>query len=791
MSRHLIYILLTICPFISYSQIKITGQVIDVEQNPIEFATVVLLSKENSVLKLALTNEEGCFIIDVDAGNYRLQITYLQNILFEKEAIFTENIDIGTIKVNNSILIDGVEISAKIRSNIKKELGKYVIHNISNSPFAHNKPLIDYLRFVPILYTDNSNEISILNKGAATIFINGRKTEDTSVALSFLKSILAEDIKTIEIITTPDSRFASSSGKGIINIITKKAKNDGFKGAINSTVSQSYFNSQNINNYISYSREKIAATATLSLDNRKGFTSSSNEYDNLSEVLRTQIETHTTSEYKNFIGNLAFDYSLSKKQNIGFQLYTKFSNLDNEYNTINQYSTLYSIVTDSVYTSNIFSTTPNWLATLKGNLNYNIKVDEEGSRFDIEINHYNDKNNVEIYNIFNNNDTTTAHFLQNPDIKTKIRNYKSDFIKVINEDSKLISGISFTQSIVNNNYFFGNSVETQYISDPQRTNIFNYNDYILAGYLNYESAFNEKWEAKAGLRVEYFNVKGKANTTNTQIFDERTYVFPSFSLLFTPNDDHELSIDVGSYICRPTYNQLNPFIYYTSPNSYKKNNSKLTPSLTYEVNFNYSFFDKYTFDIIYEHNKDLFNEFDIILPDNWIMTTTANYGNSNTVYLTFFYSDRFFNGRWNLSAIMNYTYDNTYGRYNEVDMSFEDNQYSFKTKNQIALNYKKDFILSFNYGYSSGRRYVMGSINNLHSLDVSVAKRYKNFNFTIGGYDLLRANLKINDNKDTYNFQKVVDYYKTIYISVNYRFGNDKIRKVREKSDSETDKRLL
>lgn len=795
MPKRLIYLILNLFSLVSFSQIKITGQILDTDNNPIEFATVSLLTMENKIVKGELSNETGDFIVELNTGgHYQIQITYLQNILFEKELTIVENTNIGVIKAENTILLDGIEITANIRPKVKKELGKFTIQNPTNSPFAQNKPTIEFLRYVPILNLENPNEIRILNKGVAAIYWNGRKIDDTSIALSLLRSIPAENIKTVEIITTPDSRFASSSGNGIINIITKKAENEGLKGAINSTIYQSYFNSQNINSYLSYSRKKIATTVTFSFENRKDFESSSYIYDNLTEKLQTQIENRSISRNKIFVGNLNFDYNLSKNQNIGFQFYAKLNNIENNYTIKNSYNQLLSTEIDSVYTTHISSISPDYLSTFKGNLNYHLKTDQEGSNLDIELNYYKNNNNIKTQNIFNN--TTSANvevqrFLQNPDIQTKIGNYKADFTKIMSEGTKFYLGAAYTNSDITNNFFFGDFDGNQFVSDPQQTNEFRYKDNIIAGYLSYEQIFNEKWEAKAGLRLESFTAEGKTDSNNDQLNFENTFIFPSLSLLFMPNDNHEISLDLGSYIFRPSYNQLNPFINYTSPNSFKINNPTLKPTLTYEVNLNYSFYNNYMLDIGYEYDKDLFNEFDIVQPDNWIMTTTANYGNSNAIYLSFVYSNNFLKGYWNFSAIADYSYDKVSGSYNGTNMSFENNQYSFKTKNQIALNSKKDFSLSFNYGYSSGRRYVMGAINNLHSLEVVVSKTYKDFNFSIGGYDLARADLKLHDHKEAYRFQKNIDYYKTAYLSINYSFGNKKVKRIQKKSDTEINKRLL
>ena len=795
MQKQLFYILsLLFFPMVSFSQIIITGQVVDADCSPIELATIAVFSSENEFIKGDLTDETGSFVIEVNKGHYTIQITYLQSILYQKEDDFLEHTNFGIIEVESSIQLDGVEITASNRPVIEKELGKYTIQNPSTSPFAKNKSTLEFLRFVPILNLDNQNSISILNKGTATIYLNGRKVEDNSMALSILKSLPSENIKIIEIITTPDSRFDGSTRNGIINIITKK-EDEGLRGAVNSTISQSYFNSQNLNGFLSYSKGKISTTTTLSLDNSKIFASSDYSYNNLTDDIQTQIKTNSVSRYRNINGNLNLNYEISKNQNIGIQFFTKLNDISNKHQITNIFKPFNAIQLDSVYNSEISSQSPDYLTTYKGNINYNIKIDSLGSNIDIELNRYQNNNNIYTQNIFtqitNDNSLEITRFLQNPDIITLIGNYKADYTRFLDEDNILSIGAFFTRSKINNDFFFGDFDGANYVSDPQQTNKFEYKDDILAGYFNIEKVFNEKWEGQLGLRVENFKAQGKTETDSEQLKIDNTYLFPSFSLLFLLNDSNEFSLDFGSYILRPGYSHLNPFIHITSPNSFKINNPSLKPILTYELNFNYSFQENYMLDVGYEINKDLFNEFDIVLPGNEIMTTTANYGNSNAIFFNFIYSNRFFKNNWDLSAILDYSYEKAKGSFQGVDMGFLNSRYSFKIKNQINLSKEKDFSLGMNYGYSSRSRFVGGEFNGLHSLEVIISKNFKNFNISIGGYDLVRADLRISEYKQNYNFSKLIKYYKTAFITFNYQFGNRKVKKIHEKDDKETNRRLL
>ena len=84
MQKQLFYILsLLFFPMVSFSQIIITGQVVDADGSPIELATIAVFSSENEFIKGDLTDETGSFVIEVNKGHYTIQITYLQSILYK------------------------------------------------------------------------------------------------------------------------------------------------------------------------------------------------------------------------------------------------------------------------------------------------------------------------------------------------------------------------------------------------------------------------------------------------------------------------------------------------------------------------------------------------------------------------------------------------------------------------------------------------------------------------------------------------------------------------------------
>ena len=69
--RHLLaFLLIILFQNQVFSQIKISGQIKDKKNNPVEFIEIQLQNKDSIIFKSELTNAEGKFIIETEKGEY-------------------------------------------------------------------------------------------------------------------------------------------------------------------------------------------------------------------------------------------------------------------------------------------------------------------------------------------------------------------------------------------------------------------------------------------------------------------------------------------------------------------------------------------------------------------------------------------------------------------------------------------------------------------------------------------------------------------------------------------------
>lgn len=777
MNFRTLFIFLFITSF-CYSQNTIKGKIINSESNPVEYAVIYLQNKDSINIKSELSDENGLFALkDVANGSYTLIIQYFSKSIYAQNIDVRSNIDLNVIITNTVTSLNEITLIANLK--IKKELGKYIVTNISSSPLSKNKDSYDFLGTIPLINNSaDGNSINIKNKKDAIILINGREVGSSEIALNILKSTPAESIKKIEIITNPSSNYSASNQNGIINIILKK-NDEGWKGSFSIKDSQSYYNSQNVNTNLSYSKNNWFLTSGIGINNNSFKLIQNSIFEDYINENKTSINYNSSNKNKSISPFININYNINSKQNIGLQLNSSFRNNSTIETSFNEYRSLNVTSIDSINNSKINSNNPNF-KNLFLNINYTLKTDSIGSNLELNIYKYNQYSKTQIKNDFLWTNFNQS-ILQIPEIKTNLYKINADYTQNFRNEDALKLGLSYNDGEIKNDFFYGNFNGLEYTSDPLRTNKFTYSDKTLALYFLYQKLFGDNWETEIGLRWEKY--KGFGISSVNEAIQNNNYLFPSISLLFNPSENHEFSLDYRSSIIRPPYNYYNPNVLYTSPNSYKISNSNLLPILSHSVNFNYSFFKHYSFDIEFDTAKNIFNDFDIVLPNGLIQTTTDNYGKGYELWLDFTYSNHFFNERWNLTTSLSYIYEKSKGVYNQIDLGYKNNEWGLKLKNYYYLNKKKDAILNLIYGYGSINRSVLGEMNAMHSLTIELSKSYKNWNLTLGGYDLLQPDLRLTENKPEYGFFKERQYFKTGYFRLSYFFGNNKVKTISKKQD--------
>ena len=232
----------------------ISGLVADKRtQKPLQSVTVAVFRMQDTAANAkpvsgALTDEEGIFeITNLSYGCYRLRIrafgfatttvaslclTAKESELVIEEEIFLETESVAASKSKTSS--DTTAYSMKEISVVAEKQRKVVeadktIFNIDQTLLAKGGNAQDVLKTLPSVSVNMEGTVNYRGSDDVQVLINGR------MSMLSLDQIPAGNIDRIELVSNPSARFDAEGSGGIINIILKKDREQGFNATAQAT----------------------------------------------------------------------------------------------------------------------------------------------------------------------------------------------------------------------------------------------------------------------------------------------------------------------------------------------------------------------------------------------------------------------------------------------------------------------------------------------------------------------------------------------------------------------------
>ena len=241
---------------------RISGTVIDsATKKPMDYTTVGLYrSGGKSPINGVLTDEKGNFKIDnVKPGAYKLVISFIG---YPSKTIdpVTTTASKPDNKLGNVFISPGAKSLATVNvvgqaPLIENKIDK-IVYNAEKDLTAAGGNATDVLQKVPLVNVDINGNVSIRGDQNVKVLINGKPSGATSASLSdVLKTIPADQIKSIEVVTSPSAKYDAEGSGGIINIITKQKNVSGFSGSVSGGVGTRQ-NNGNIN--LNYNKNRFS-----------------------------------------------------------------------------------------------------------------------------------------------------------------------------------------------------------------------------------------------------------------------------------------------------------------------------------------------------------------------------------------------------------------------------------------------------------------------------------------------------------------------------------------------------
>ena len=583
----------TLITFLCFSAITpmmaqdIKGKIVNEKGEPLAFANVVLLNRQDSAfVKGVVSGEDGHFAFDSACNNGIIKVTSVGYKTAWKDCT-GENA--GVIKmVANSKVLGEVVVKSSLPKTILKNGG--MTTTVAGSVLEKAGTMEHLLDRIPNVSAQNGN-INVFGRGEPIIYINGRQMRDRSE----LDRLSSDNIKSVEVIANPGARYAAST-KAVIRITTKKIRGDGF--GFDATTEGSYDEKKNTGGYARlnlYYRRNGLELGAYAYGSKQ---SSPDEKDlqqmtYLDKTWNQQDRTRWKNKTETFSSRLNASYQFDDNNSLGASIsFLRNPKLQTDGKTEG------SVLRDEVLTEtntsirSEFGQNSNW----SSNIYYVGKVGKLGIDFNTDWfwSKGNNKNNID------------EHYQEvNSEIQNQlVSSTTSKYNRLIASKMVLSYPLFGGDLSVGGEYSFTNR-NTNYAIIPN-TLADNVIDRIKEGMVSAFVTYNRdfgKLNMEAGLRYENVDFKyyddGQYMAEQSKTYGEW---FPSLSLSM-PIGNVQMQLSYAADINRPNYWVLRSGVQYSNHYTYETGN----PFLVSEISRNTSYDLAYkwlTFNLTYEHVSD-------------------------------------------------------------------------------------------------------------------------------------------------------------------------------------------
>ncbi|MBC7399422.1 MAG: TonB-dependent receptor, partial [Mucilaginibacter sp.] len=520
------------------------------------------------------------------------------------------------------------------------------------------------------------------------------------------------NVSQIELITNPTAKYDASGNAGIINIKTKKNRQQGFNGSFTTTAGMGVYPKNSNSLILNYRIGKFNMFFNYNLNILKYLTDlyAFRKYYDANNNITAQLD-----QPGGFKGNLfnnilktGLDYSVSPSTTIGFAVGgITVSRVGSNVGTATWLNP--AGVTDSaIYTTN---NTNNQLRN--GSFNLNAKHTISASldlSADFDYLHYTTTSTSDYDNRLLKPGGYDEQSRGNIPTTINITSGKIDYNLKIGKETTFQSGWKSSLSKTDNLASYQNLIGSNWLDDNNRNNHFVYAEDIHALYSTIESKY-KKISYQLGVRYEHtgYNARQYSNAVQKDTAFTKNYggFFPSGYVTYQADTVNGFTLTVGRRIDRPIFQTLNPFLSIINKYTYMTGNPFILPQYTWNFELSHQYKNWLTTTVSYSDIKNYFSQIflngatkDIILYTQGNVGHTSNFGLSSIVALA--------PAHW-----WSFTFQAVYNH--KQLKGFNGNTYTTSI-DQLNINLNNQFTIGKNYSAELSGFYTTRARNDVQEL---------------------------------------------------------------------------
>lgn len=776
------------------TNVTISGMVKDKNSKTyLPYVNVVLISeKDSSFVSGTITNEEGRFSVsNIESGNYLLEISFI-GYKTTQLSLFVGNLskylDIKTIELEEkSIELQEVLVVGKT-AKISEEMDKKTF-SLQENISQNGGSVLQAMQNLPSV-TVQDGKVLLRGNDKVTVLIDGKQTALTGFGnQNGLDNIPASAIEKIEIINNPSSKYDANGNAGIINIIYKKNKQDGFNGKVGftsglgslwvrkenlPTIRPQYTFTPKINPSLSINYKKNKVNTFFQGDYLYTETLNKNEYVTRTyvngEVINSQLKRNRNTHFTTFKSGI--DYAINDQNSLtisglfgGEKIIDRgdqpFFNGD-----FSKRKRLWQFLEDELKT------------TIMTTANFQHKFEEAGHLINVGFNYTFHREDEKYFydNYLPTSKGTDAFKLLSDE---QVYDFNFDYIKPF-KYGRIETGIKLKNRNIPTNMQFIPGLNS--VLDTNAGGWATYKEIIPAVYSNFVFE-NKQWEAELGLRIEYVKIQYNVNP-NHIVYNSDGYSykqpFPNLRLTYKMNEKNKFSIFYNRRVDRPNEVDIRIFPKYDDAEIIKVGNPALRPQFTNSIELGFK---------NYWENGSIYSALYHRFANGTITRISSTVPPSNLIYAIFQNVNKSYNTGFELIFEQEistfYSFNiNVNGYKNQIDAFTVENKYpsrnTFSTEKQEIFSGNVKWNNSFHFSqnidlqitaiYLAPDLIPQGNIKARFSLDLGIKKTLQKGKgeLFLNATDLLNTMIIKKEIQGQGFYYSSDDYYETQVIRLGY-----------------------
>ena len=768
---------------------NISGKVNMENGEPLSFANILLLKPSDSTLvEGSVALDDGSYSLkEVPQGTYLIMASMVGfEASYSPVFQLDSNKTMGTITLREELL-DEVQVEGT-KPLYQQKMDRMVI-NVENSIVSAGSSALEILERSPgVLVNRQNNNISIVGKEGVVVMINDKISYvPVSSLIQMLDGMSADNIVSIELITTPPANLDAEGNAGYINIILKERTDVGLNGSI--SLSGGYSNDYITNNSVNINYRKgkfnLFGTYSLNINETDQIFRFSREYTEDGDRVGTSTFSDRESRQENHNIRAGIDYQISDKTVTGL-LVTAYDNkwtMDAENENVN--------TRNGEPESYIFLFNHELNHWKHFGANYNISHDfsEESSLvLNLDYLYYKDNNPNDYENsYFDENMNFEADTIARSTKLTPIETYVAaiDYKTKPGEDLKLETGLKLTSSNFENDVAVEDLINEIWVADPTLTNKSNLDESIYAAYASMEYSITEKTGMKAGLRFEYTDSELDTDTQGRVVDREYGELFPSVFLNHNFNDTLSMNLSYSRRIRRPTFNNLAPFVILFDPNTFISGNASLQPAISNSVKYSINY-KSAVFSLEYTNEDSSIANFQERLDEETgrLIFEASNLDYTRTFGVTLGFPWRIASW-WRMQNNLTYVSQKVRGFYYEDPIELSLGNFALNSSNSFEIS--ESWSAELSGFYNSESFFGTAKYDAFYRVDAGISKKFGEnggtLKFTARDiFDSFEFNGGTNIEQQDLKTRNLFDFSApTFLLTYSVNFGNKKLKSSRNR----------